>query len=346
MWTDGYADAKSDSSHHLPKPRQGAIAIDVKIERIGMPHTTVRQQAEQVMPRYSHCNNVEIEHIGMSHTTVSQQAEQVRIVTGQQAMQKDDRSQRKIVCRWRECQTNLLIESPINPNTISEIEVTLPPSDNGNRQSIGWRRPQRSNKFSKEGDSRVDKIYQHVKRPPGGSQPRHAPTMLQSIPTHKSKVPREASLPSCQRLYWSHISRLQPWSRPDGHRSWHPRMIASWNNIHESMPSADHYQPQNSLYRACRCYAQSSDSASALQLGMNNHFRGTYVLGVYECDYTQLRYTIDGYERCRQRKLPSMPSYERTLSHPDQFAPRHTPRYTSYEGGTGWQVVGWLRQWR
>ena len=27
----------------------------------------------------------------------------------------------------------------------------------------------------------------------------------------------------------------------------------------------------------------------------------------------------DGYERCRQRKLPSMPSHERKLYHPDDL---------------------------
>jgi len=96
MRTDGYDDAKSESSHHCPKSRQGAVAIDVEIESIGKPHTTVSQQAEPVKTR-RRCNDVEIEHIGTSHTTVSQQAEQVRIDTGQRATQEDDRSRRKIV---------------------------------------------------------------------------------------------------------------------------------------------------------------------------------------------------------------------------------------------------------
>jgi len=60
---------------------------------------TVSQQAEQVTMRHSRCNDVEIERIGTPHATVSQQAEQVRIVTGQRATQKDDRSGRKIVCK-------------------------------------------------------------------------------------------------------------------------------------------------------------------------------------------------------------------------------------------------------
>jgi len=97
MKTDGYDDARSESSHHCPKSRQGAVASDIEIERIGTPHTTVSQQAEQVTTRHSRCNDVKIERIGTSHTTVSQQAEQVRIVTAQRTTQKDDLSRRKIV---------------------------------------------------------------------------------------------------------------------------------------------------------------------------------------------------------------------------------------------------------
>jgi hypothetical protein len=37
--------------------------------------------------------------IGISHTTVSQQAEQVRMDTGEQATEKHDRSRSKIDCR-------------------------------------------------------------------------------------------------------------------------------------------------------------------------------------------------------------------------------------------------------
>jgi len=79
MRTDGYDDARSASSDHCPKSRQGAIANGVEIELIGTPHTTVSQQAEQVTTRHSCCNDVNIEHIGTSHTT------------------KDDGTRRKIV---------------------------------------------------------------------------------------------------------------------------------------------------------------------------------------------------------------------------------------------------------
>jgi len=45
--------------------------------------------------KHSRCSEVKIEDIGTSHTTVSQQAEQVRVVTGQRATRKDDRSRRR-----------------------------------------------------------------------------------------------------------------------------------------------------------------------------------------------------------------------------------------------------------
>ena len=46
----------------------------------------------------------------------------------------------------------------------------------------------------------------------------------------------------------------------------------------------------------------------------------------------------DGYKRCRQGKLPSMPSHERRLAHPDKFQQWPTPRYPSYKCSTGWLV--------
>jgi len=150
MRTDGYDNARSESSHHCPKSRQGAVANEVEIERIGTHHSTVSPQAEQVTTRHSRCNDVKIERIGTSHPTVSQQAEQVRIDTGQWATQKDDRGRTKIVCRSSESRTELRIESPMNPNINSEIQVTLLRSHDGNRQWI-WSRSRRwSDEFSKE----------------------------------------------------------------------------------------------------------------------------------------------------------------------------------------------------
>ena len=99
MRTDGYDSARSESSHHRPKSRHGAVANDVEIERIGTPHSTVSEQAEQVTTRHSRCSEVKIERIGTSHTTVYKQAVQDRIGTGQLTTQKDNRSRREIACR-------------------------------------------------------------------------------------------------------------------------------------------------------------------------------------------------------------------------------------------------------
>jgi len=43
---------------------------------------------------------------------------------------------------------------------------------------------------------------------------------------------------------------------------------------------ADDYLLQDTLYRACGCTAQSSDSASVLDLGKYNHFRETYIVDI------------------------------------------------------------------
>jgi len=51
----------------------------------------------------------------------------------------------------------------------------------------------------------------------------------------------------------------------------------------------------------------------------------------------QLTYTIDGYDRCRQRKLPLMPSHERKLYHPDNFN-KDLHRDTSYGNDGGWNM--------
>ena len=48
------------------------------------------------------------------------------------------------------------------------------------------------------------------------------------------------------------------------------------------MPSTDDYLLHDILYGACGSTAQSSESASAHELGKYNHLRETYMLGVYE----------------------------------------------------------------
>jgi hypothetical protein len=62
-------------------------------------------------------------------------------------------------------------------------------------------------KFQKEGDSRVYTIksYRQVKSPPGGSQPRHAPTGLQRSPTEKSKAHLEAVCRETHRQVYQEV---------------------------------------------------------------------------------------------------------------------------------------------
>jgi len=120
--------------------------------------------------------------------------------------------------------------SPINPNINLEIQVTLLPSHDGNRQSIRWRSRRRSNKYSKEGDSRVFMINRQVKSPPGGSLPRHAPTRLQRSPTDKSKAHLEAVcrdthrqvyqevLPTSQKYADRHLYQVDPDSTEAAYR--------------------------------------------------------------------------------------------------------------------------------
>jgi len=59
---------------------------------------------------------------------------------------------------------------------------------------------------------------------------------------------------------------------------WSPKRTSN----DELMPSTDDYRLLDILYRACGSTAQSSASASALDLGKYNHFREAYVLDVNE----------------------------------------------------------------
>jgi hypothetical protein len=104
------------------------------------------------------------------------------------------------------------------------------------------------------------------------------------------------------------------------------------------MALTDDYWLQDLFSVACGSTAESSDRASSLELGKYNHFTETYVLGVYKWDYRQLTYTIDGYNRFRQLKLPSMPSHEQKRYHPDDSDKDLHRDDMSYKRGTGWQV--------
>ena len=52
------------------------------------------------------------------------------------------------------------------------------------------------------------------------------------------------------------------------------------------MPSTEDYRLQDILYRACGSTAQSTHSASMLELGKYKYFRKAYMLDVDEGDVT------------------------------------------------------------
>jgi len=192
----------------------------------------------------------------------------------------------------------------MNPNSNLEIQGTLLPSHNGNGQSI-WRSRRRSNEFlKKQEDSRVKPVttYRQVKSPPGGSLPRHTPASLPWSPTDKSKVRREASLPSWPSSYWRRSPRGQPWSRPDGHRSRTPKTIAV------SMPltmttgcEIDSSKHAEALHRAQTALAR-------LDLVSITIFREAHLLDINEWDETTwLTETIDDYRLLRPMSAAEAP---------------------------------------
>jgi len=92
---------------------------------------------------------------------------------------------------------------------------------------------------------------------------------------------------------------------------WSPKRTSN----DESMPSTDDYRLHDILSRACGSTAQSSESASALELGKYNHFRETYVrclrMRLHAIDvYDRWSMITDGYERCLQGRLKWMPSHD------------------------------------
>jgi len=101
-------------------------------------------------------------------------------------------------------------------------------------------------------------FYQEIKCLPGSSLPRHAPT----------------GLPKCRpRLYWNRPARGQLWTRLDGHRSKHGKMITEAGRVYDSMSIPDNYGLQDIQYTACRSPAQSINSASAIELSTYNYRR-------------------------------------------------------------------------
>jgi len=114
------ASTPGDESRRPPKaestsvPDEEVASTPVECQRAHPAIGDVNRIPECGWTKHSCCSEVEIEDIGTSPTRVSQQAEQVRVVTGQRATRKDDRSRREIVlvCRRSESRTELRVESP------------------------------------------------------------------------------------------------------------------------------------------------------------------------------------------------------------------------------------------
>jgi len=106
------------------------------------------------------------------------------------------------------------------------------------------------------------------------------------------------------------------------------------------MPLADDYRRHNEFYRAYGSTARRLERVQALLNLITTTILEKHTCEVSTNDYTQLTYTytINGYNGCWQRKLPSMPSQDRMLCHPDGLRQCPTPRYRRYECSTGWQV--------
>jgi len=84
------------------------------------------------------------------------------------------------------------------------------------------------------------------------------------------------------------------------------------------------------ILSACGSTAQSSDSASSLELGTYNHCRETYVLDVNEWDETTwLTYTIDDYRRLRPMTAVEAPIDAKSLA--EALPPRRIPTMTYTE---------------
>ena len=118
--------------------------------------------------------------------------------------------------------------------------------------------------FKKEGDSRVRSVksYRPVKSPP-------------SSPTDKSKAHLEAVYRDMHRqVYQVDQDSTEAAYRERNHEV--DRMVTE-ADFQRRLPSqtastsTDDYRPQDIFYRACESTAQSSDSASALELGKYNH---------------------------------------------------------------------------
>jgi len=101
------------------------------------------------------------------------------------------------------------------------------------------------------------------------------------------------------------------------------------------MPLADNYWLQDLFSRAYGSTAESLDSTTSLELSKYHNYGETYVLAMNEKNYTPLPYMIDVYNRCQQRKVPSIASHEWKLYHPEDADKYLQQDGTIFECGTG-----------
>ena len=129
------------------------------------------------------------------------------------------------------------------------------------------------------------------------------------------KAPR--CLPSRRKFRWSGLSKAQPWSRPERHRSWLPMMNIQSRWTYESMPSTNDYWLHDILYRACTSTAWRPKRAQECL-----NFVSLTVLKKLMCQMSTNETTriwriwaiiMDGYDLWRQRKLSTMASRQRKL---------------------------------
>ena len=154
-------------------------------------------------------------------------------------------------------------------------------------------------------------------------------TVSKMRPTDKPKAHREAVNRDRLRIQLRSLLRSR---RVKSYRQ--AKSPPGWSQLRSrpaksNKTSQCHYQLQDILHRACGSTAQSSDSASALELSKYNHFGETYVLDIDEWD------TIDIYD-WRLRPMPAAEAPIDAKSRAQALLPwqcqqRPTPRYELQE---------------
>jgi len=162
--------------------------------------------------------------------------------------------------------TEMTITIP-NPNCNAEIQVTLLPSQDGNRQSIWWWSRRRSNEFSKR-EIAVSTRSSHTDK--------SKPTESQSTETRTEKSTKKFTKKSTKIPLKPPIESV---TMKSNGRS--PKRTA--NNDY---PVNATYQWQPTERYSTEHCTKARESANALELVKYNHFREAYVLDVDEWDAT------------------------------------------------------------